>query len=120
MTCTVVDFGKDSVVYNITDCTKEELNNKLNLFFTAEGFSQKLDTEEEKAFQKGNKALRIMLGVFVKYFRVAVSVKTDGQKFSVRFLRDMSLVLSGGMIGIAKSRKEFERIHEAFKEYCKK
>jgi len=118
MTCTVVDFGKDSFVYNITGCTKEELDNKLNLFFTSEGFTRKLDTDTEKIFKRGNKALRILLGVFVKYFKVAVSVKTDGQMFSVRLQRDMNLLLSGGLIGIAASRKEFGRIGEAFKQYC--
>ena len=118
MTCTVVDFAKDSVVYNITGCTKEELDNKLNLFFTSESFSRKSDTGTEKIYTRGNKIARILLGVFVKYFKVAVSVKSDGQLFSVRFHRDMNLFLSGGLIGIVSSRKEFARLTEAFKVYC--
>ena len=120
MTCSVVDFGNDSIVFNITDCTKEELDNKLNQFFTSERFSRKLNSDTEKVFQRGNKVLRILLGVFIKYFKVSVSIKTDGQLYSVRFLRDMNLVLSGGMIGISASRKEFARLTEAFKEYCRK
>ena len=41
MTCTVVDFAKDELYYNITGTTKEELDNKLNLFFTSEGYTIK-------------------------------------------------------------------------------
>ena len=120
MDCKLVDFAKNSVAYSITGCTKEELDNKLNLFFTSEGFTLKSDTGTEKTFQRGNKVARILLGVFVKYFRIVASVKTDGQVFSVRVVRDMNFALSGGLMGIAASRKEFARLTEAFKVYFSK
>src|SRR5258706_8460576 len=117
MDCKVVDFSKDSIVYNITECSKEELDNKLNLFFSSEGFSRKSDTADKKTFQRGNKVLRIFFGVFVKYFRIVLSLKSEGQLFSVRVVREMNLALSGGLMGIAASRKEFSRLMEAFKVY---
>ena len=107
MDCKVVDFTSDSVVYNITSCTKEELDNKLNPFFASERFTPKSDTETEKIFRRGNKVARILLGVLVKYFRIVVSVKTDGRLYSVRLMGKMNLALSGGLMGIAASRKEF-------------
>lgn len=119
MQVSVADFGNDSIVFNITGTTKEELDNKLNLFFAQEQLPLKSDSGNEKVYQKGNKAMRILFGVFVKYFRVAVSIRQEGDLFSVRLLRDMSLILSGGLIGISKSRKEFNRITEAFKVYFK-
>lgn len=117
MQATLVDFGDDSVVFNITGGTREELENKLNLFFSSENLPLKSDTGDEKVYQKGNKTLRILLGVFVKYFKLSVSIKQQDQLFSVRILRDMNLVLSGGLIGINKSRNEFSRISDAFKAY---
>jgi len=36
MQITLVDFANDLVVYNITGISREELENKLNLFFAAE------------------------------------------------------------------------------------
>ena len=117
MQTTLVDFGNDSVVYNITGITREELENKLNLFFASESLPLKSDKGDEKIYQKGNKTLRVLLGVFVKYFKLAVSIKQQDDVFSVRILRDMNLVLSGGLIGINKSRKEFARLSEAFKVY---
>ncbi len=117
MQTTLVDFGNDSVVYNITGTTREELENKLNLFFASESLPLKSDKGDEKIYQKGNKTLRVLLGVFVKYFKLAVSIKQQDDVFSVRILRDMNLVLSGGLIGINKSRKEFARLSESFKAY---
>jgi hypothetical protein len=117
MNCTTVDFAKDSIVYNITGCTREELENRLNLFFTSEKLLLKSDTPDQKVFQKGNKVMRILFGVFVKYFKIVVSVRQQDNLFSVRVLRDMNFILSGGLAGIRSSHKEFERITEAFKAY---
>jgi hypothetical protein len=117
MQLTVADFGNDSVVYNITGTTKEELENKLNLFFSAERLPFKNTDGKERIYQRGNKVLRVLFGAFVKYFRVAVSVREENGMFGVRIRRDMNLAMSGGLIGINKSRKEFARISDAFKAY---
>ena len=119
MQATLVDFGNDSVVFNITGGSREELENKLNLFFTSENLPLKSDNGDEKVYQKGNKVMRVLLGVFIKYFKLVVTIKQQDQLFSVRILRDMNLVMSGGLIGISKSRKEFARITDAFKIYFK-
>ena len=117
MQTTLVDFGNDSLVFNITGTTREELENKLNLFFASENLPLKSDKGDEKIYQKGNKVLRVLFGVFVKYFKVAVSIKNQGDLFSVKLVRDMNLAMSRGLIGINKSRKEFARISDAFKAY---
>ncbi len=117
MQATLVDFGNDSVVYNITGTTREELENKLNLFFASEKLPLKTEKGEEKTYLRGNKVLRVLFGAFVKYFKVVATVKQQDNLFSVRLLRDMNLAVSGGLIGINKSRKEFARLSEAFKAY---
>jgi hypothetical protein len=116
MTCTVVDFAKDRTVFNFTGCTRDELENKLNLFFTSEGYKFKAEKAGGKIFTKGNLALRIILGAFWKYFRIAVSIKGENNIFSVQVLRDAS-GFAGGAIGVAQVRKEFNRLIEAFKVY---
>lgn len=113
----VADFGDDSIVYNITGCTREALENKLALFFTSENLVLKSDTPDEKVYGRGNKILRVLLGVFVKYFKLTVSVHQQNDIFSVRLFRDMNFIMSGGLIGIKSSRKEFTRITDAFKIY---
>jgi hypothetical protein len=113
----VADFGNDSIVYNITETTRQELENKLNLFFAAENLPLRKDTPEEKVYSRGNKTMRLILGVFAKYFKVVVSIKQQDDLFAVRLLRDMNIVMSGGLVGIKASRKEFARMTEAFKLY---
>ena len=117
MQATLVDFSNDTVVFNITGTSRVELENKLNLFFASESLPLKKDKGDEKIYQKGNKVLRVLLGVFVKYFKLVVTIKQDGELFSVKIFRDMNLAMSGGLIGINKSRKEFSRISDAFKVY---
>lgn len=117
MTCTVVDFAKDRTVYNITGASASELDNKLNLFFTSEGYSVKSNKKEgETVYKKGNFVLRILFGAFVKYYQVLVVVKKQDDLFSVLVQRDGN-GMSGGVIGMNQVRKEFARLNEGFKVY---
>jgi hypothetical protein len=116
MQATVVDFAKDRVIYNITGCTKEELDNKLNLFFTSEGYKLKSTNSEVRTYEKGNRVMRILFGAFVKYHKQAVTIKHDGSLFSLLLQKDSS-GMSGGLIGMNQVKKEFARLAEAFKTY---
>ncbi|MBK7561805.1 MAG: hypothetical protein IPP43_13235 [Chitinophagaceae bacterium] len=116
MQATVVDFAKDRIIYNITGCTKEELDNKLNLFFTSEGYTLKSAEGETHTYTKGNRVLRLLLGAFVKYHKQSVSVKNEGALYSVMLHKDSS-GMSGGLIGMNQVKKEFARLSEAFKTY---
>ena len=91
MQVTVVDFAKDRIVYNMTGCTKEELDNKLNLFFTSQGYKVKKAEGESTTFEKGNRILRLLLGAFVKYHKQTVTIKNEGELFSVMLHRDSSV-----------------------------
>jgi hypothetical protein len=119
MNCTVADFAKDRVVFNITGTTKEELDNKLNLFFTSEGYKYQGEKDNGKIYTKGNKALRAILGAFWKYFKIFVSVKNEKDLYSVLVQKDAS-GLMGGAVGMQQVRKEFERLVEGFKVYFSK
>ena len=118
MQFTVADFAKDRVVYNFTNCTKEELDNKLHLFLTAEGYKYKGEENTGKIYVKGNKALRAILGAFWKYFKVFLAVKNQDNLFSVLVQKDASGFM-GGAIGVSQVNKEFTRLTEAFKVYFK-
>ncbi|MEK7224105.1 MAG: hypothetical protein AAB221_00285 [Bacteroidota bacterium] len=118
MQATVVDFAKDRVIYNITGCTQEELDNKLNLFFSSEGYRLKSSVGEVRSYERGNRTMRILLGAFSKYNKQAVTVKHEGDLFSVLLQKD-STGMSGGLIGMNQVKKEFARLAEAFKAYFK-
>jgi hypothetical protein len=116
MHATVVDFAKDRVIYNITGCTKAELENKLNLFFSSEGYKLKSNKGESFTYTKGNRVLRILFGAFVKYHKQSVTIKNEGELFSLMLHKD-STGVSGGLIGMNQVKKEFARLSEAFKAY---
>lgn len=116
MQATLVDFTKDRVVYNITGCTRAELENKLNLFFSAQGYRQKSSTDTSFTYEKGNRVLRLLLGAFVKYHKQIVGVQQQGDVFSLFVQRDSS-GMSGGVIGMNQVRKEFARLAEEFRTY---
>ena len=115
MTCTVADFANDTMIFHITGCSREELENKLLLFFASENLQLKSYSPDEKTFQRGNKVMRVLFGVFVKYFKITVSIRQEKELYAVRLQRDMNLALSGGLAGVNASRKEFTRITDAFK-----
>ncbi len=104
MQVTVADFANDRVIYNITGCTREELENKINLFFQSEGYYPKPGTGEVKTYERGSRALRIILGAFSKYNKQSVTIKQDGEQFSVMLNRD-STGMSGGLIGMNQVKK---------------
>ncbi len=116
MQASVVDFAKDRVIYNITGCTKEELDNKLNLFFTSEGYKLKSAEGETNTYTKGNRVMRILFGAFVKYHKQSIVVKNEGELYSVMLHKDSS-GMSGGLIGMNQVKKEFARLSDAFKVY---
>jgi len=116
MNVTVADFANDRIVFNITGTNIAELDNKLNLFFTSEGYKYKGQKGAGKVYTKGNQFLRAILGAFWKFFRIYVEVKNQNDVFSVLIQKDAS-GLMGGAIGMAQVRKEFARLSEAFKVY---
>lgn len=118
MNCTVTDFSTDSRSYRISGISETEFNNSLELFLAARDLKYKSDKAGMKLYARGNLVLRILVGVFVKYFRVGVMGKRiDEQTFEVTLKRPMNFFVSGGLIGIKSSRKEFDTLAEDFKNH---
>ncbi len=116
MQATVVDFATDRVIYNITGCTKAELENKLNLFFTSEGYTLKSNQGDVYTYTRGNRVLRLIFGAFVKYHKQSATIKNEGALFSLMLHKESSGI-SGGLIGMNQVKKEFARLSEAFRIY---
>jgi hypothetical protein len=116
MKLSVADFSKNSVDYTISDTSLSELENKLTLFFTTEGYKLKLAAGSTYTFEKGNRILRILFGAFITYHKQIVTLKENNNHISLQLLKSSS-GMSGGIIGIQKSKKEFSRLQEALKAY---
>ncbi len=114
----LTDSAPDRNIYNISGCTKDGLDNKLNLFFSSEGYKLKVNDPETKTYEKGNRILRLLFGAFVKYHKQSVIIKPNGHDFQVMLLKD-STGMSGGLIGMNKAKKEFARLSQGFMNYFK-
>jgi hypothetical protein len=114
MQLTLVDSAEDRVIFNVSNGTKEELDNRLNLFFTSQGYKLKSKDGETITFEKGNRTARVILGAFVKYHKQSVSIKSQGDKMQMMLQRESSGI-SGGLIGMNQVKKEFHRLSDAFK-----
>ncbi|MFN8290826.1 MAG: hypothetical protein U0U70_11250 [Chitinophagaceae bacterium] len=118
MQISIADSAADRVIYNITGCTIAELDNKLNLFFSSQGYNLKSAQGEIRTYEKGNRVLRILFGAFAKYHKQSVTVKQQGDLFQLLLQRD-STGMSGGLIGMNQVKKEFARLTDAFTTYFK-
>ena len=116
MNVTVSYFSKDQTVFFIAGIPVAGLENKLNLFFTSEGYKYKGKKGAGEIYSRGNQVLRVIFGAFWKYFRIYVEIKKHDDSFSVLLRKDAS-GLMGGAIGMAQVRKEFVRLTEAFRLY---
>ena len=116
MKATVIDFEKDKIMYNFSEVSREELENKLTLFFSSEGYTLKSHEGESYSYTKGNRVMRLLFGAFVKYHKQTLIVKEQGSVFLVLLQRE-STGISGGLIGMNQVRKEFGRLAEAFRTY---
>ena len=116
MHCTVVDFGKDRIIFNFTDCTREELEAKLELFFSSAGYRLTKTEGDKLSYEKGKRWKRILFGAFSPFYHVKVELNPQGSTIGL-MLQRVSSGFSGGLIGINQVRKEFERITEQFKAY---
>ena len=121
MQCTVVDFAKDRIVFNFTDCSREELDNKVTLFFASEGYRPGKTEGDKSVFEKGKLWKRILFGAFSPFYKMNVFITTSTDKpGSVGLmLQRGGSGFSGGLIGMNQVRKEFTRISESFKQYFK-
>lgn len=65
-------------------------------------------------YEKGNRTMRILFGGFCKYYKFKLSVDaTDPANIKVRVLNGSS-GMSGGALGVAKVRKEIDRLRHIY------
>jgi hypothetical protein len=116
MHITITDSAPDRNIYSVSGCSKDELDNKMNLFFSSEGYRLRSTATEIRVYEKGNRALRLLFGAFAKYHKQSVTIKPDGNGFQILLHKD-STGVSGGLIGMNQVKKEFARVSTDFMNY---
>jgi hypothetical protein len=93
-----------------------ELENRLNLFFSSEGYDLRSARSDQRVFEKGNRLLRNLFGAYFKFYRLRLFIKKEGDRYMLVFQKDLSGI-SGGLIRENQVNKEFIRLNEAFQHY---
>jgi hypothetical protein len=106
--------NKDSkLIYIYQNITVNRMQNEVEQLMTSLGYKQ----PEQGHFEKGNKAMRLLLGAFFPYFKFRVDVEDyrEGQ-VQVTVSKETTLAgLSGGLFSIHQVKKESDRLAEAFR-----
>lgn len=64
--------------FRVYECTREQLDNAIILFFTNQGYVMKKEGNDMMTFTKGNRVLRILFGAFVKYHKISIGLEQLG------------------------------------------
>jgi hypothetical protein len=88
-----------------------ELAKITNEFFAARNYKLKKGTPENAVYERGNYVVRILLGAFVPYYKFNLVVAQEGSNATLGLSKAHS-GFSGGVIGMAKLKKEYKRIAE--------
>lgn len=91
-----------------------ELEKNVNDFFLMRKYKLKKGTTlRNAAYEKGNYTLRILFGVFVKYFKFNVFIKpVADDKLKLILVKGHS-GFSGGLIGMSQLKKEYNFIADS-------
>ena len=73
------------------------------------GYEEKSTDWQKTVYSKGNRVLRLLLGVFIKYNKVEVSFSNAGETVTA-IINNASSGFSGGVIGMVQTTKEFKKI----------
>lgn len=106
----------DTVVTLVFEGNADELAKNINDFFVARKYKLKQGTLDNAVYERGNYVMRILFGAFVAYYKFNVIIKKDeNNKVIVNFLKAHSGI-AGGLIGIAKLKKEFNLMAEGLEK----
>lgn len=98
--------------------TKSELDDRAAQLLSAWGYKRISDTAQGAAvYEKGNRIARLLLGAFVKYFKVSVTTALTPSGELTCEVRTQSSGMSGGLIGMNQVKTEMGNLNTAFREF---
>lgn len=97
-------------VHTYSGIEKVELNTKVHNLFTSSGYKLIEGDNGNGVYEKGNRAMRILFGAFVKYFKFDVSIQDGADNKPQLKVDKKTSGMSGGAIGVSQVKKELKRV----------
>ena len=92
---------------NKVDAAKEQVNQ----IFENSGYKLIKEQGSTYVYEKGSRIMRLLFGAFVTYHKQSVTIENQGDVTKV-MLNKSSSGFSGGLIGVAAVKKEFNRLKQ--------
>jgi hypothetical protein len=90
--------------------TQQELTGKVHQLFVQSGYKVCGQDGITTIYEKGSRVMRLLLGAFVKYYKIGASVHTDANGEVIVTVQNRSSGVSGGLLGMRQIKKEHERL----------
>ena len=97
--------------------TRDELEGRIAQQLGAWGYKRVDDGQGVAVFEKGNRVARLLLGAFVKYSKVSVTITITPADELVCEVRTLPSGMSGGLIGMNQVKTEMGNLHAAFRDF---
>lgn len=98
--------------------TRDELEGRVAQLLGTWGYKKVSDTAQGGAiYEKGNRVARLLLGAFVKYSKVSVTITTTPADELACEVRTLSSGMSGGLIGVNQVKTEMGNLNNAFRDF---
>jgi len=101
--------SKSNFIHVYSGISKDDLDKKIDKLFLSSGYKMKQGQIGNASYVKGNRALRILFGAFVKYFKFNIVTTLNSDEVKVEVKKDTS-GMSGGLIGVSQVNKELKQL----------
>ena len=104
---------KESTFY-YAGVEKDAFTQKIDAFFTTQGYTLKEGDKANGTYEKGNRVMRLLLGALYKYFKFRTHIEFNADKQEAKFtLIKATSGFSGGAVGVSQVKKEVKVLEEA-------
>lgn len=94
--------------------SKNEFDKHVNDLLLKDGYILNEGTTGEGVYTKGNRAMRILFGAFVKYYKFNIKTESSSEDEVKLTVVKSSSGMSGGVIGVNQVKKELIRLADVF------
>ena len=102
--------SKSNFIHIYSGITKDDLDKKIYELLLSSGYKLKDGQFGNATYVKGNRALRILFGAFVKYYKFNIMTSSNSSDELKVEVEKESSGMSGGLIGVSQVKNELKRL----------
>ena len=92
--------------------SKEELHEKIKQEIVAQGYKVLSENIENTIYEKGNRLMRLLFGIFVDYFKCSIHISENENNQIEVFVKKETTGFSGGIIGVTQVDDKLKSVYK--------